>query len=76
MPYDLLPDWRSTYWGVDVDPVAARTGVITSVDAGSAGASDWRGFRRFHIQTVRSRLMAYLDIATPQSKFLNGGVPR
>ncbi len=56
--------WGSTYWGVDVDPVAARTGVITSVDAGSAGAYNWRGFRRFHIERLKSRLVAYLNISS------------
>ncbi len=56
--------WGSTYWGIDVDPVAARTGVITSVDAGSAGAYTWRGFRRFHVERVRSRLVAYLNISS------------
>ncbi len=56
--------WGSTYWGIDVDPVAARTGVITSVDAGSAGAYNWRGFRRFHVERVRSRLVAYLNISS------------
>src|SRR5579884_278690 len=56
--------WGSTYWGIDVDPVAARTGVITSVDAGSAGAYTWRGFRRFHVERVKSRLVAYLNISS------------
>ncbi|HUX85918.1 MAG TPA: amidohydrolase/deacetylase family metallohydrolase, partial [Chloroflexota bacterium] len=56
--------WGSTYWGIDVDPVAARTGVITSVDAGSAGAYNWRGFRRFHVERVQSRLVAYLNISS------------
>jgi dihydroorotase len=56
--------WGSTFWGIDVDPVAARTGVITSVDAGSAGAHNWRGFRRFHVERVQSRLVAYLNISS------------
>jgi len=56
--------WGSTYWGIDVDPVAARTGVITSVDAGSAGGYNWRGFRRFHVERVASRLVAYLNISS------------
>jgi dihydroorotase len=56
--------WGSTYWGIDVDPVAARTGVITSVDAGSAGAYNWRGFRKFHVERVKSRLVAYLNISS------------
>jgi dihydroorotase len=56
--------WGSTFWGIDVDPVAARTGAITAVDAGSAGARNWRGFRHFHVERVRSRLIAYLNISS------------
>lgn len=56
--------WGSTFWGVDVDPIAARTGVITSVDAGSAGAYNWRGFRRFHVERAQTRLVAYLNISS------------
>ncbi|HLZ09797.1 MAG TPA: amidohydrolase/deacetylase family metallohydrolase, partial [Chloroflexota bacterium] len=56
--------WGSTFWGIDVDPVAARTGVTTSVDAGSAGAYNWRGFRHFHVERARSRLLAYLNISS------------
>ncbi|MBI5089666.1 MAG: amidohydrolase/deacetylase family metallohydrolase, partial [Actinobacteria bacterium] len=33
-----------TPWGIDIDPVAARSGVTTVVDAGSAGASTFAGF--------------------------------
>ena len=56
--------WGSTFWGIDVDPVAAKTGVTTSVDAGSAGAYNWRGFRHFQIDRTRSRLVAYLNISS------------
>lgn len=56
--------WGSTFWGIDVDPLAARTGVTTHVDAGSAGAHNWRGFRHFHVERVRSRLVAYLNISS------------
>ena len=56
--------WGSTFWGVDVDPIAARTGVTTSVDAGSAGAFNWRGFRRYQIEQKKSRLLAYLNISS------------
>src|SRR5690349_13996351 len=39
----VLP--RFTYWGVDPDPLAARSGVTTWVDAGSAGAFAIDGLR-------------------------------
>ena len=30
--------WGATYWGIEPDPVAARSGVTTWLDVGSAGA--------------------------------------
>ena len=39
--------WGATYWGIEPDPVAARTGVTTWIDAGSAGAYSFPGFRRY-----------------------------
>src|SRR6478609_2510507 len=38
---------KITYWGIDADPVAARTGVTTWNDAGSVGAMTLPGFRDF-----------------------------
>ena len=29
--------WGATYWGIEPDPIAARTGVTTWLDAGTAG---------------------------------------
>jgi dihydroorotase len=37
----------ATFWGIDPDPVAARSGVTTWVDAGSAGAIGLSGLREF-----------------------------
>ena len=34
-----------TFWGIDADAVAWRTGVTTFLDAGSAGAFTLQGFR-------------------------------
>ena len=38
---------KLTYWGLDPDPIASRTGVTTWNDAGSAGALTVEGFREF-----------------------------
>ena len=54
----------ATYWGIDPDPVAWHTGVTTWVDAGSAGATTWPGFRDWCIRPARTRILAYLNIAT------------
>lgn len=52
-----------TYWGIRPDPIAARTGVTTWVDAGSAGAFTVQGFRRFVVGPARVRIYALLNIA-------------
>ena len=53
--------WGSTYWGIEADPVAARTGVTTWLDVGSSGSYSWPGFRRFIIEPSRSRIFALLE---------------
>src|SRR5688500_7552245 len=56
--------WGSTYWGIEADPVAARTGVTTWLDVGSSGAYSWPGFRRFLIEPSRSRIFALLNLSS------------
>ncbi|RUP48754.1 amidohydrolase [Jimgerdemannia flammicorona] len=52
-----------TFWGVEPDPIAATTGVTTWIDAGSAGAYNFSGFRRFIIDPSQSRVFAFLHIS-------------
>ncbi len=56
--------WGATYWGIEADPVAARTGVTTWLDVGSAGAYSFPGFRRYAVETNRARLFALLNISS------------
>src|SRR5436309_5493518 len=56
--------WGATYWGIEADPVAARTGVTTWVDAGSAGAYSFPGFRRYAVEASRTHLFAFLHISS------------
>ena len=56
--------WGATYWGIDADPVAARTGVTTWVDAGSAGAYTFPGFRRYAVGGSRARVLGFLNITS------------
>ena len=56
--------WGATYWGIEADPVAARTGVTTWLDVGSAGSYSWPGFRRFLIEPSRSRIFALLNASS------------
>lgn len=57
------------YWGVaplgiEADPHCLMRGVTTAVDAGSAGASTFGGFRRYVIDVSATRIMAMLNIST------------
>ena len=55
--------WGATYWGIEPDPVAARSGVTAWVDAGSAGAYTFPGFRRYAAETATARLFALLNVS-------------
>jgi len=52
-----------TYWGVDAGRLGALTGVTTFVDAGSAGALTFGGFREFIVDPSPVRIYAFLNIA-------------
>ena len=56
--------WGATSIGLEPDPVCARSGVTTIVDAGSASAHSFAGFRRFISEPAHSRVFAFLH-ATP-----------
>jgi dihydroorotase len=56
--------WGATYWGIEADPVAARTGVTTWLDVGSAGSYSWPAFRRFLIEPSKSRIFALLNASS------------
>ena len=53
-----------TYWGIQADPVAARSGVTTWLDVGSAGAFNVQGFRDFIVKPSEARLYSLLNIST------------
>jgi dihydroorotase len=53
----------ATYWGLDPDPIASRSGVTTWADAGSAGALTLPGFREFIVERSVSRIKAFLNIS-------------
>jgi dihydroorotase len=55
--------WGATYWGVDADPVAARSGVTTWIDVGSAGAYSFPGLRRYVMEPSRTRIFALLNLS-------------
>lgn len=53
-----------TYWGIHADPVAARTGVTTWLDVGSAGGYNVMGFREFIAHPAQARIYALLNISS------------
>jgi dihydroorotase len=55
--------WGGTSLGVDADAIAVRSATTTFVDAGSAGAGNFPGFRRHVIERSTVRILAYLNIS-------------
>jgi dihydroorotase len=55
--------WGVTYWGIEADPVAARSGVTTWLDVGSSGAYSFPGFRRYIAEPNRVRTFALLNLS-------------
>lgn len=54
----------ATCWGIRADPVAARSGVTTWLDVGSAGAYNFPGFREFIVKPSVARIYALLNISS------------
>lgn len=55
--------WGATYWGIEPDPIAARTGVTTWLDAGTAGGYGFPGLRRHVIDGSEARVLALLNVS-------------
>ena len=56
--------WGVTYWGIEADPVAARSGVTTWLDVGSAGSYSVPGFRRYVAEPSRARIYSLLNLSS------------
>lgn len=56
--------WGATFWGIEADPVAARTGVTTWLDVGSAGSYSWPGFRRYIAEPSKVRVFGLLNLSS------------
>ena len=52
-----------SHYGIPPDPTCLARGVTTAVDAGSAGAATFAGFRRYIIEASATRLLALLNIS-------------
>jgi len=56
--------WGSTFWGVWPDPIAARSGVTTWLDVGSAGSYSFPGFRKFIVEKCKTKVYALLNLSS------------
>jgi dihydroorotase len=52
--------WGATNTGIQADPIAARSGVTTWVDAGSFGVTQAEGFRKFIVEPAKVRIFGYV----------------
>jgi dihydroorotase len=73
----------ATGLGVEADPIAARSGVTTWVDAGSFGVTQAGGFRRFIVEPAKVRIFGFVylypDNRNPDMdpvKYVRSFVPR
>ena len=75
--YNVSPSWIDLHthvykWGtslgVDADAMGRRSGVGVFVDAGSAGAGNFAGFREFVIRRSEAKIYSFLNIGF-------GGIP-
>jgi dihydroorotase len=53
-----------SHYGIEPDPHCLARGVTTAVDAGSAGADTFPGFRKYVIDASATRLFAQLNISS------------
>ncbi|MBV8722772.1 MAG: amidohydrolase/deacetylase family metallohydrolase [Candidatus Eremiobacteraeota bacterium] len=54
--------WGVSEYGVDADRVVLPGGVTTTVDAGSSGAANFAGFKRYVIEPSRTRILAFVHL--------------
>jgi dihydroorotase len=56
--------WGVSHFGIEPDPHCIAKGVTTAMDAGSAGADNFPGFRKYVIEVSATRLFAQLNISS------------
>ena len=55
--------WGVSHYGIEPDATCLAHGVTTVVDAGSAGADTFPGFRKYIVEASATRVFAQLNIA-------------
>lgn len=53
-----------SHYGINADETCLRHGATTVVDAGSAGADTFDGFRKYVIETSATRILAHVNISS------------
>lgn len=66
------------FWGMsrnslEADPIAARSGVTTMVDAGTVGYVNCHGFRRYIVETSQCRVYGFINGTRPGTGGVNTG---
>jgi dihydroorotase len=56
--------WGGTSLGVDAEDYCRNSGVTTCIDTGSAGPSNFAGFRKHVIDRSAVRILAYLHVSS------------
>ena len=56
--------WGCSHYGIEPDPYCISKGVTTALDAGSAGADTFSGFRKYVMEKCDTRLFAFLNISS------------
>ncbi len=52
------------HYGIEPDPTCLAKGATTVVDAGSAGADNFTGFRKYVIEVSETSIFAYLNVSS------------
>jgi dihydroorotase len=55
--------WGATGLGVKAESLCCRSGTTTFVDAGSAGAGNFAGFRRYVAESTSLHILAFLNVS-------------
>ncbi len=56
--------WGSTFWGIEPDPVTARSGTTTWLDVGSSGGYSFPGLRRHIVEASRTKVFVLLNLSS------------
>ena len=56
--------WGCSHYGIEPDPNCIAKGATTVLDAGSAGADNFPGFRKYVIERSATRIIAFLHISS------------